>query len=222
MQSRKGSCPTLPSLATDHHPPVSIARRSNDVRSFLPLQRRSLAPPPGADLSSAGARFMYRLNPRPIKPATTNQAPATISQCGYSISESHVISLSISAPARPGGGWLQGGRVDRSGSGASRQAAWPCRAERGPLPAPRERAAFVVSWYHELIWPWSRGITRASRGEAYERNFHSALTPNHEGRIKMAKAKSVHSTPPTNTSAIDYPHSPTKLHAALDQQGYAT
>jgi hypothetical protein len=26
----------------------------------------------------------------------------------------------------------------------------------------------------------------------------------------------VHSTPPTNTSAIDYPQSPTKLHAALE------
>src|SRR5258707_7937850 len=48
----KGPCPTLPSLATDHRPPVSIARRSNGVRSFLPLlpfqRRRNLAAPPGA------------------------------------------------------------------------------------------------------------------------------------------------------------------------------
>src|SRR6266404_8091918 len=40
----------LPALATDHRPPVSIARRSNGVRSFLPLlrpfqQRRNLAAP---------------------------------------------------------------------------------------------------------------------------------------------------------------------------------
>ena len=28
----------LPALATDHPPPVSIVRRSNGVRSFLPLR----------------------------------------------------------------------------------------------------------------------------------------------------------------------------------------
>jgi hypothetical protein len=49
----------------------------------------------GCKLSSAGSRFMYRLNPRPRKPATTNKAPATISPCGYSISES------TSFPLRP-------------------------------------------------------------------------------------------------------------------------
>jgi hypothetical protein len=57
---------------------------------------------------------------------------------------------------------------------------------------------------------------KAGRGEAYERNFHSALTPNHEGRIKMAKAKTRHSTPPINTSAIDAPRS-TVNRAAEDQ-----
>jgi len=50
----------------------------------------------GCRLSSAGARFMYRLNPRPRKPATTNKAPATISQCGYSISESTSFPLRLS------------------------------------------------------------------------------------------------------------------------------
>src|SRR6266404_9911843 len=54
VQSRKGPCPMLPSRATDHRPPVSIARRSNGVRSFLPLRpfqrRRNLAAsPPDAD-----------------------------------------------------------------------------------------------------------------------------------------------------------------------------
>jgi hypothetical protein len=38
---------------------------------------------------------MYRLNPRPIKPATTNQAPATIIQCGYSISENKSFPLRL-------------------------------------------------------------------------------------------------------------------------------
>jgi hypothetical protein len=33
VQSRKGPCPMLPSLATDHHPLVSIARRSFSVAS---------------------------------------------------------------------------------------------------------------------------------------------------------------------------------------------
>jgi hypothetical protein len=53
VQSRKGPCPMLPSPATDHRPPVSIARRSNGDRPFLPLlrpfqQRRNLAAPPSA------------------------------------------------------------------------------------------------------------------------------------------------------------------------------
>ena len=37
VQSRKSSRPMLTALATDHRPPVSMARRSNGVRSFLPL-----------------------------------------------------------------------------------------------------------------------------------------------------------------------------------------
>ena len=61
----------------------------------------------GCRSSSAGARFIYRLNIRPIKPNTTKQAPATIIQCEYSIAESaSVISPSTSARAQPGGGWL--------------------------------------------------------------------------------------------------------------------
>jgi len=55
---------------------------------------------------------------------------------------------------------------------------------------------------------------KAGRGEAYERNFHSALTQTTKRSIQMAKADRVHSTPPTNTSAIDAPKSPaqTGLH----------
>src|SRR4029450_2026419 len=45
VQFRKGPCPMLPSLATDHHPLVSIARRSNGVRSFLFVQPRGLTTP---------------------------------------------------------------------------------------------------------------------------------------------------------------------------------
>jgi hypothetical protein len=37
VQSRKSSRPMLPALAIDHRPPVSIARRSNGVRSFFPF-----------------------------------------------------------------------------------------------------------------------------------------------------------------------------------------
>src|SRR6476646_9633593 len=44
---------------------------------------------------SGGARFMYQPNPSPIKPATTNQAPATIIQCGYSISENTSFPLHL-------------------------------------------------------------------------------------------------------------------------------
>ena len=43
---------------------------------------------------------MYPLNPRPINPDTTNKAPATIIQCGYSISESHVIFREMAASGK--------------------------------------------------------------------------------------------------------------------------
>src|SRR6266478_3492241 len=49
----------------------------------------------GCRLSSAGSRFQFRLIQRPRKPATTNQAPATIIQCGYSISESTSFPLHL-------------------------------------------------------------------------------------------------------------------------------
>src|SRR5260370_41929644 len=55
VQSRKSSpgAPKLTALAIDHRPPVSIARRSNGVRSFLPLrpfqQRSDLSSPSSAD-----------------------------------------------------------------------------------------------------------------------------------------------------------------------------
>jgi hypothetical protein len=55
----------------------------------------------GSRLSSAGSRFLFRLIQRPIKPTTTNQTPATIIQCGYSISES------TSFPLRRGFGLRQ-------------------------------------------------------------------------------------------------------------------
>jgi hypothetical protein len=74
-------------------------------------------------------------------------------------------------------------------------------------------------------------LQKQAEGKPMSGNFHSALTPNHEGRIKMAKAKSVHSTSPTNTSAIDDQQSPAKAHtrrvlgtiatAALGQGGAA-
>jgi hypothetical protein len=48
---------------------------------------------------------------------------------------------------------------------------------------------------------------KAGRGEAYERNLRLGPNPNHKEVNPMDQADSVHSTPPTNTSAIDAPQS---------------
>jgi hypothetical protein len=48
-----------------------------------------------------------------------------------------IIWLLLLSRARPGGGWLRGGRGDRFAAGANRLAAWPYQAEREPLPALR-------------------------------------------------------------------------------------
>ena len=46
-------------------------------------------------------------NASPITPSTTRMAPATISQCGYSIADKASVTLSSpSARSRPAGGWL--------------------------------------------------------------------------------------------------------------------
>src|SRR5664279_5542098 len=76
--------------------------------------------------------------------------------------------LSISAPARPGGGWLRGARAGRLAYGANRQAALPCRVEREPRPVhqPPRPASLVFSCYHDLMESCAHVNVRASRGEA--------------------------------------------------------